>query len=94
MDDQRFDAALRALQAGTTRRAGLAGALGALLGGRTGALAGDAARGQTDASRAQAAPESGGWGYQSQFGRGCGINTRYCVDAPRGMSISADGTTA
>jgi sugar lactone lactonase YvrE len=33
MDEQRFDAALRALQAGTTRRRGLAGMLGVLLGG-------------------------------------------------------------
>ena len=33
MDKQRFDAALRALQAGTTRRRGLGTALGVLLGG-------------------------------------------------------------
>jgi hypothetical protein len=33
MDEQRFDAALRALQAGTTRRRGLAAALGLILGG-------------------------------------------------------------
>ena len=94
MDEHQFDAALRALHAGTTRRAGLAGALGVLLGGRTGALAGDAARGRADASRAQAAPESGGWHYQSQFGRGCGSTTRYCLTGPGGMSISADGTVA
>jgi DNA-binding beta-propeller fold protein YncE len=42
MDQHQFDAALRALQAGTTRRAGLAGALGVLLGGavETGSAAG------------------------------------------------------
>jgi DNA-binding beta-propeller fold protein YncE len=94
MDQHQFDAALRALQAGTTRRAGLAGALGVLLGGRAGALAGDAARGQTDASRAQASPESGGWHYQSQFGTRCGSTTGHCLANPFGMSISADGTTA
>ncbi|MGI9254897.1 MAG: hypothetical protein ACR2J8_14220, partial [Thermomicrobiales bacterium] len=33
MDERRFEAALRALQAGTTRRTGVAAAIGALIGG-------------------------------------------------------------
>jgi hypothetical protein len=53
MDERRFDAALRALQAGTTRRAGLAGALGALLG--VGAAAASAAE-KRDAERGEGRP--------------------------------------
>jgi sugar lactone lactonase YvrE len=92
MDQHQFDAALRALQAGTTRRAGLAGALGVLLGGRTGALAGDAAHKRRDANRAQAGTESGTWRYSTKFGtKGNGNSNFY---NPGGVFVSADALTA
>jgi DNA-binding beta-propeller fold protein YncE len=92
MDQHQFDAALRALQAGTTRRAGLAGALGVLLGGRAGALAGDAAHKRRDANRAQAGTESGTWRYSTKFGtKGHGNSNFY---DPSGVFVSADTLTA
>ena len=96
MDEQRFDAALRALQAGTTRRAGLAGALGVLLGGRAGALAGDAAHPRTDRNRAQAGTESGTWSYRAKFGTRNVWTPRgdSNFNRPQGVFVSADGKTA
>jgi hypothetical protein len=79
MDEQRFDAALRALQAGTTRRRGLAGMLGALLGG-TGLEA--AAKGTRNGNGKPGA--EGPCGDGSAKANRCQKNgdccTRYCAD--------------
>ncbi|MFM9107277.1 MAG: hypothetical protein ACKOWF_11345, partial [Chloroflexota bacterium] len=76
MDQERFDAALRALQAGTTRRAGLAGMVGVLLGGLNASVAqGSGARANREGFETQGPCGDGG-----QKANTCRKDSKCCTD--------------
>ncbi len=77
MDEQRFDAALRALHTATTRRKGLAAALGLLLGGM--ALDADA-RGNQGRGPAAQGPCGDGSARANRCQRNGDCCTKYCAD--------------
>jgi DNA-binding beta-propeller fold protein YncE len=77
MDEQRFDAALRALNTGTTRRSGLAAALGVLIGGATGAASAGAASGDGPTTQGPCGNGSARDNRCSKDGQCC---TKYCAD--------------
>ncbi|MGI9253311.1 MAG: hypothetical protein ACR2J8_06165 [Thermomicrobiales bacterium] len=100
MDQQRFDAALKALHTGTTRRRGLAAALGVLLGGAgldAAAKRQGQGQGQSAASKrpAAAGPCGDGSAKDNKCAKDGDCCTKYCADGacrckPNYMDCSKD----